>query len=226
MMAGLEWGLFLAVWFVFASLVSRARHGVKHVRTRSVIGRSGPRDAWQVLANGGVFFTLAGLRALNVETGADPAILAASALIAAGADTAATEVGTMWRGSPVSLRTMRRVPPGTSGAVSLPGTVAMLAAAILLSHLAISCRLIPSTARGVVIIAALSGCVADTLIGAFLQARRSCLKCGADTESSVHECGGATGHVGGLSWMMNDSVNVCCTLVGAAISFLLLWPSG
>lgn len=231
MIAGLPWGIFLVVWFLYASLLSRAGRDAKAARTGEIIAKGGRRDAWQVLANGGVYFVLAawtvGTALGGVSGGSvDLAVLAAAALVAAGADTTATEVGTWWRGASVSVRTWQQVPAGTSGAVSLMGSLAMVAAAVILAGVAVTAGLIPSPALWVVAAAGVAGAVTDTLLGATLQARRICLRCGKATEQRVHRCGGDTRLAGGLAWMDNDMVNALCTLTAAGIAALLLVVMG
>ena len=49
MLAGTAWGLYLVLWFVSASLVSRLGVHVKRQRTASVLPPREARDAWQVL---------------------------------------------------------------------------------------------------------------------------------------------------------------------------------
>lgn len=225
MLAGLPWGVFLVVWFLYASLLSRAGRDAKAARTGEIIAKGGRRDAWQVLANGGVYFALAAWTvgtALGAPGGPlDPAVLAAAALVAAGADTTATEVGTWWRGASVSVRTWQQVPAGTSGAVSLMGSLAMVVAAVVLAGVAVTAGLISSRALWVVAAAGVVGAVIDTLLGATLQARRICRRCGKATEQRVHRCGGETGLTGGLPWMDNDMVNALCTLAAAGVAALL-----
>ena len=59
-------------------------------------------------------------------------------LAAATADTWATEVGTLAGGTPRSIRTLRPVPAGTSGGVSVVGTLASVLGALLLPALALA----------------------------------------------------------------------------------------
>ena len=47
MLAGTAWGLYLVLWFVSASLVSRLGVHVKRQRTASVLPPREARDAWQ-----------------------------------------------------------------------------------------------------------------------------------------------------------------------------------
>jgi uncharacterized membrane protein len=59
------------------------------------------------------------------------------------------------------------------------------------------------------------GCLADSSLGATVQARRWCGVCEMATERRVHSCGTATSVAGGLSWLDNDAVNFAATICGA-----------
>ena len=219
--AGWRWGALLVVYFVTSSLLSRAGAAEKATRTGGVVEKGGARDAVQVLANGGVF-ALCAVLAVLVGAPADArlAVAALGALAAATADTWATEVGTLLGGTPRSLLTLRRVPPGTSGAVSVAGTVAMIAGALFIALLARGLSLPGATS--VVAIGGSAGAVADTLVGATIQERRWCDACALATERRVHDCGAATRLAGGLAWMDNDAVNLLATLVGAVVAATLI----
>lgn len=233
--AGWTWGALLLVFFVGGSALSRLGRDAKARRTGSVVEKGGRRDAAQVLANGGVFAaacaTLAAAtwgRAPSADaTGVAllAAGAAAGAIAAAAADTWATEIGTLVGGTPRSVRGWRPVPPGTSGAVSGAGTLALVAGAATLAGSAALLGLGAPIAW-----AALAGGVAgacgDTLLGALLQERRRCPTCGTATEQRIHApCGTPTAVIGGLTGIGNDAVNVSCTatgaLVGAAVAALL-----
>lgn len=248
MSTGVSWGVYLVLWFVSASLVSRLGVHVKRRRTASVLPPREARDAWQVLANGGVFALLAGWTLWqsgpgNAETHAVSgaanmsanlsanmaanmaAIMAAAALAAAGADTLATEIGTWLGGTPRSLRTGRAVPPGTSGAVSLAGSLALVAGALGYAGMATGLGLIPVNTWPLVATAATLGALADSLLGAWLQTERWCANCREPTEQNPHVCGTLTTPRRGWTVLDNDGVNLLCTLSGAIVAgiWLALW---
>jgi uncharacterized protein (TIGR00297 family) len=216
-MAGPAWGIFLVAWFVGASAASRVGRRAKDMAAGDVVAKGGARDAAQVLANGGVFTAcaLGSLTGVPGASGESLALMGAASLVAAGADTLATETGTLWRGQPWSLRSRGPVPAGTSGAVSLPGTLGMLAGAGALAGLAAGSGLIPVPAVAAVALAGVAGAVGDTVIGAFWQARRWCPQCARETEQTVHRCGTATRPWRGARWLTNDMVNLLCTVIGA-----------
>ena len=212
--AGWRWGALLVGFFVSASLLSRWRAEERGRRTGGVVAKGGARDAAQVLANGGAF-ALAAL-AMLARPGAVADGAAAEAIAAAAADTWATEIGTLARGAPRSLVGWRRVPAGTSGAVSLPGSVALVAGAGAMALLAVALGLGAPAAAGA-LVGAVAGAVADTLAGAWVQERRWCPRCAAGTERAVHDCGTPTRRAGGIPGIGNDAVNVVCGAVGAVV---------
>jgi uncharacterized protein (TIGR00297 family) len=181
------------------------------------VEKGGRRDAVQVLANGGVFAVLACLspHAPLARTAA------LGALAAAMADTWATEAGTLLGGTPRSLRTMRVVPPGTSGGVSLPGTLALVAGAVVLAIAGLALGLVHGTEVLAVTTGGVAGAMTDSLLGATLQERRWCATCERSTERRVHDCGAPTARSGGLAWMDNDAVNLAAPLAGAAVAALM-----
>lgn len=149
-------------------------------------GRRGARNA---LANAGVAVLCAGLYALDL-----PAFSAAyvAAIGAAFADTAESEVGQLSRRPPRLITTLRKVAPGTDGAVSLPGTLAGVAAAGLTAGLGLALGLVGGWGEaGLVALAAFLGTGADSLVGARLPR------------------------------LGNEATNVVCTLVAAALALVL-----
>jgi uncharacterized protein (TIGR00297 family) len=168
------------------------------------------RDAWQVLANGGI---AAGYVAFGRPRGL------VGALAAAAADTWATELGLLARSPPRLITTLRRVAPGTSGGVTPEGLLASVAGAAVvgLAHAALGGN--ASLRRA--LLAGVSGALIDSLLGATLQAGYCCHRCKLPTEQSVHARCGSRAHLErGLPWVTNDTVNALATLSGALIGLL------
>jgi uncharacterized protein (TIGR00297 family) len=221
--AGWGWGALLVLYFALSSALSHAGAAEKRTRTGGVVAKGGARDAAQVLANGGVFALCVLCLPLAGPQGRSLAAAAAGALAAAAADTWATEIGALFGGTPRALLGLRPVPPGTSGAMSLAGTGAMIAGALCV---ALAARALGLTdAFAAVTAAGCAGALADTLIGATMQERRWCDACGLATEQAMHDCGAPTRHAGGLAVLDNDAVNLVATVVGAATALLLAFGS-
>ena len=215
-----RWGALLLTYFTLSTVLSRFGRERKETLTSGVLAKGGARDAVQVMANGGVFAAGALLSALAMDTVAVTMSLAAlGALSASAADTWATEIGTLYGGTPRSLLTMRRVPVGSSGGVSVAGLAAMVAGAAVIAAVAVSLGLTHDL--HIITTAGVAGAVVDSLLGATLQERRWCAACGRSSEQPVHDCGSATTLVGGHEWMNNDMVNLMATFVGAAVAVLL-----
>jgi len=216
--AGWNWGALLILYFVSSTVLSRLGRVEKEARTSSVVAKGGQRDAIQVLANGGVF-AMAALVMLVVPD-VRWAALGAGSLAAAAADTWGTEVGTLYGGVPRSILTWRPVPAGTSGGISLIGTLAALAGATFVAILTRALGWTPRVAN-VVVLGGIVGAMIDSVIGATIQARRWCDACERETERETHDCGAETRRLRGLSWLDNDVVNFLSNAAGGILAALL-----
>ena len=221
--AGWAWGALLVAYFVVSIALSRLRGAEKAARTGDVVEKGGARDAFQVLANGGLFAVAAVAGASHAPESMAARLLTAAALgalAASAADTWATEIGSLATRPPRSILTWKPVAPGTSGGVNLLGMAAMVAGAVFvaLGGRALSIE-VPIPA---VVLGGFLGAIADSVVGATLQDRRWCDTCQKSTERLVHGCGTATRHAGGITLVDNDLVNLIATFAGAAIAALLV----
>lgn len=217
--AGWTWAYLLVAYFIVTSALSRAGAAAKAARTGDVVAKGGRRDWRQVLANGGVFGAACGVWLAVPEH--HIAAIAAGSLAAAAADSWATEIGTLVPGVPRSILTLERVPPGTSGGVSLAGTAAMIAGAVFIGGIV---RLLgfPDTVAAAAAAGGVGGALVDSVLGAAVQARRWCSACGMATEQAQHRCGTPTVAAGGVQWLDNDGVNFACALSGGLLAALLV----
>ena len=137
---------------------SKQRRGIAQSRG----GRRGARNA---LANCGVAL-LCALLAVPFSSEAFAAAFVAS-LGAAFADTTESEVGQLVRRTPRLVTNLRKVPPGTDGAVSVTGTLAGLAAAGITAFLGLALDLVGGPGAALLVAcAAFLGTVVDSLLGA------------------------------------------------------------
>jgi len=201
----------LLAFFLPAALLSRMGRARK--RDLADIEKPGARDAMQVAANGGVAAFCA-LMAVNTHSHAMTAAFA-GAFCAASADTWGTEIGTLFKGLPRSLLTMRPVAAGLSGGVTLPGTGAELAGAFVVALVAAALGVAPLWACAA---GGVAGAFADSFLGATLQELRYCPRCARACETNPHHCGTPTVRRRGFPWMSNDVVNACATAVGALVA--------
>jgi len=216
--AGWPWAVLLIVYFAGTTALSHLGRARKEKLTSSIVAKQGARDAWQVMANGFVF----GVAALGSMASPDPgwAPLGAGALAASAADTWATEIGTLYGGTPRSILHWRPVPPGTSGAGSLVGCVGALLGALSIGVVALIVGWTLPIARAAVI-GGVAGALLDSVLGATVQSRLWCDHCSVQTEREVHDCGRATRPIRGLTWIDNDLVNFVAGIAGGLLALLM-----
>lgn len=205
---GWAYAAVLFAFFLPSTLLSRAGRAQKQQLVD--IGKHGARDAWQVVANGGV----AALGAVLASATHAQAIAAAfaGAFAAASADTWGTEIGTLVKMRPRSILTLRPLATGLSGGVTLAGTLAEIAGASLVGLVAWSLGI---GAWWIVAAGGFAGALADSLLGASAQELRYCPECARECETDPHACGSVTVLRRGVPWMSNDAVNACATAIGA-----------
>ena len=203
----------LFAFFIPSTLLSRVGRAKK--RALVDVGKQGARDVWQVLANGGVA-TAAIL--LSLRYGAPMMAAFAGAFAAASADTWATELGTLAKGAPRSILTMKPLATGMSGGISWQGSLAQVGGALAVAIVATLVHIAPLWpvfAGGVI------GSIVDSILGATLQTLRYCPRCERGCETDPHVCGTPTVIRRGLCWFDNDAVNFAATIFGATVALIL-----
>lgn len=209
---GVGGALVLLGFFCTSTLLSR----VGRTRKRAIgeLAKGGPRDAWQVLANGGI-------ATVAIVFGGPLGVAAfAGAYAAANADTWGTELGMLVRQPPYSILSGKPIATGMSGGVTLAGTLAEVAGALVMAAL-VAASWPNDELFATVTLAGITGAFADSFIGATLQERRWCPACERECENDPHACGAATEHRRGVSWIGNDAVNLAATATGALIALAL-----
>jgi len=148
----------------------------------------------------------------------------AAALAAVNADTWATELGVLNPHPPRMINNLRKVvEKGTSGGISLVGTLASLAGSALIALLAVLLSPTPITNYYLLLtLAGLAGSLFDSLLGATVQAIYFCPKDQKETERHpLHTCGAETVQIRGWKWLTNDWVNFGCGAMGAVVALWL-----
>ncbi len=228
---GISWAIVLLGFFITSSGLSKLLKKRKQDLNEK-FSKGSQRDAGQVFANGGVagFFVL--LHILFPQA-VWPWLGFAGAFAAVNADTWSTELGVLTRQTPHSILTGRAVERGTSGGITLWGTLAGAVGALLIALLAVftwpasipnpmqAAPWLPLTA---ITLAGVFGSLVDSLLGATLQSIYYCPSCKKETERfPQHSCGTQTQRVRGLRWMDNDWVNLLCALSGAIAMAFSVW---
>ncbi len=161
------WTLLL---MAFAAATVTSRMGL---RRKTVLGiaeaREGRRGAGNAIANTGIAAAAAVMSAVTYANyGAMIAFVAA--LTAGASDTIASEIGKAWGKRTWLLVPLRRVPPGTSGAMSLEGTAAGLLGAFGLAAVAVGLELVPARTLLPIVAGATIGSLVESFLGATLEA--------------------------------------------------------
>lgn len=203
----LGWRGYLVILFYFLVGSAVTRIGLAQKEAAGIAekrsGARGPENVWGSALTG----TLCALGAYGLATVAPTAPAIALLLLGYVAslstklsDTCASEVGKAYGRRTFLITTLRPVPPGTEGAVSLEGTLAGIAGSVAIALVGWAVGLIPA---GQVLTCAIAAFIAtnlESLIGATLQER--------------------------YRWLTNELVNIINTSLGAiaAILIALLLP--
>lgn len=218
---GLEWAILLMTFFITSSGLSRAFKKRKQGLNEK-FSKGHERDAGQVFGNGGLATAFVLFYALYPESSIGWVGFAA-ALAAVNADTWATELGVLNPTPPRMITNLRkRVEKGTSGGVSLFGTLASLLGASIIAlptaWFAEDWTLLPLIA-----LAGLAGSLFDSLLGATVQAMYFCPAEQKETEKHpLHTCGTQTILIRGWTWLDNDWVNFACGAFGCLVALAVL----
>lgn len=214
---GIKGLILIGVFFLTSSLLSRYKKQRK-AQLGELHEKGSARDWAQVAANGGTA-ALAGLANFNFPDQVWIIAMAIS-IASANADTWASELGVLSKRQPVSIRSFKRVPRGTSGAISGLGTAASAAGSLLI---ALTSGFLFSLSFGwilAIFLLGLAGTMLDTLLGAYMQAGFKCTDCGLLTEKTTH-CTKPTKQVSGSIMINNDAVNyISCFTAAIAGMFL------
>jgi uncharacterized protein (TIGR00297 family) len=188
--------LAVVLYLLLGSLVTRLGFRAKQAEglAESRGGRRGPENVWGSAATG---TALALLVPLLPERWTPLLLVGFAASFAAKlADTFGSEIGKRWGRSTLLITTLRPVPRGTEGAVSLEGTAASLGGAALMALLCRALGLLADWRAWLLVSGvALAATLVESVIGATLQRR--------------------------WHWLSNELVNGLQTLVAALLAMAL-----
>ena len=152
--------------------------------------KGGRRSARHAIANSGVAAVCAFFAATTPDTLLYLAAFAGAFATAAG-DTMSSEIGQLWGRRTFLITTLKRVPRGTDGAISLEGTLAGLGASAAVAFLGVGLSFYSVTVAVLITLAAFLGTMLESLVGATLEQR---------------------------GWLDNEAVNFLNTLCGALLA--------
>jgi|ERR1700674_909142 len=177
--------LFLMTWVA-------TRLGYRRKLSLGLAERREGRNAWQILANLAV--AAFGSVVLGATGNRVWLIAALAALAEAATDTVASEIG-QYRGPDARLiTTWERVPPGTDGGITVPGSIAGLAAGLVIAAVATVGGMLPQAQLWIPVATGFAGMLIDSILGATLQRR---------------------------GWITNEAVNLFATLAAAALAYAI-----
>ena len=194
----LGWSGWLAVvaYLSLGTLVTKI--GFQNKQSRGLAeprgGQRGPENVWGSAAVGAFL-------ALLIGAGVEPRALLmvgfAASFAAKLADTFGSEIGKRFGRTTVLITSLRPVPPGTEGAISLEGTLASAVGSIVMTLVMLALQLLPSwPLAGLVMVVGLLATLAESLLGALVQDR--------------------------VAWLSNELVNALQTLLAALLAMLLM----
>ncbi|MGF1604254.1 MAG: TIGR00297 family protein [Thermosynechococcaceae cyanobacterium] len=193
----LGWPGYLVVLFYFLVGSGVTRIGKAKKEAAGIAegrgGARGPENVWGSAAAG----TLCAIATLFTPTPYHPLLLLGyvASFSTKLSDTTASEVGKAYGQRTFLITTLKRVPPGTEGAVSLEGTLAGAIASIVLALVGWAVGLISLVGIFWCAIAAFVATNIESLIGATLQTR--------------------------FTWLTNEVVNGINTAIGAIFAICL-----
>jgi uncharacterized protein (TIGR00297 family) len=182
-------------YFLFGSGVTRI--GMKQKEAEGIAekrsGQRGPENVW----GSALTATICALLTLFVDSAWQSLLLLGyvASFSTKLSDTTASEVGKAYGKSTFLITTLKPVPRGTEGAISLEGTLAGIVGSLLIAVLAWGLGMIDVSGIGLCAIAAFIATNIESLIGATLQNQ--------------------------WDWLTNEVVNGSNTFIGAAIAIFL-----
>ena len=168
----LDWEGFLLLFAFFVIGSACTKLGYKRKAAQNLAQeKGGRRGARHAFANAGVAMACALFAALT-EHQVLFALAFAASFATAAADTASSEIGQLLGKRTFLITTFRPVPRGTEGAVSLEGTLAGVAASLVIGGLGALLGLYPWAGVLPIAVAAFVGTTFESVVGAALEKRQ------------------------------------------------------
>ncbi len=180
--AGPNWLILIFIFFALGLISTKYKHQYK----KEIGVYEGTRTLKNVISNGIVAFVMAAFGNYGGFIGS---------IATATADTLASEVGVTVQ--PRLITTLKKVPPGTDGGISILGTLAGIAGAGVIGLAAYFLGIFPDpfVTLKISLIAGTVGCFVDSILGAVLERR---------------------------NFISNEYVNLIATITGAAIGIIMV----
>jgi uncharacterized protein (TIGR00297 family) len=197
--ATLNWTGYAVVVFYFLVGSAVTKIGIAEKEAAGIAekrsGARGPENVW----GSALVATICALGALVLPPTVQPLLLLGyvASFSTKLSDTSASEIGKAYGRHTFLITTLKPVPRGTEGAVSLEGTLAGIVGSVAIALVGWFIGLISPVGIGICILAAFIATNLESVIGATLQ----------------HQ----------FNWLTNELVNVLNTLIGAMAAITLGW---
>jgi uncharacterized protein (TIGR00297 family) len=180
--AGANWLMLIFIFLILGLISTKYKHQYKN----DIGVYEGTRSLKNVISNGIVPFVMAAFGNYGGFIGS---------IATATADTLASEVGVVEQ--PRLITTLKKVPPGTDGGISVVGTAAGIIGAGIIGVSAYILGIFPDPyiTLKISIIAGTVGCFVDSILGAVLERR---------------------------NYISNEYVNLIATITGAALGIIMV----
>lgn len=191
---GLQGFALMAGFFLIGSAVTKLGYAKK--AALGIAQEKGGARGWRnAFANGGIPALLAVFGLLSAEPLRTAYLLAYAAAVAtAAADTCSSEIGKAYGRRTFLITTLRPVPPGTEGAISVEGTLGGLFGASFIASLGVLTGLFGAEGALIVTLAGFLGALAESVVGTMAEKR---------------------------GWLDNHGLNALNTAIGAAIAIFI-----
>jgi uncharacterized protein (TIGR00297 family) len=197
-----NWNLLpIIIFFIIGTLAGKLNKNVESDKKHSK-----PRDAFQVLANGGVTLILCGLYLIFKVWYLEVLMLISIAV--ACADTLSSEIGMKFGKKTYGILNFKVLAKGVSGGVSIQGFVgAFLGAAVI--------AFFRMDYFWIIIISGFLGSILDSVLGLLFQAKYKINGQVTDIESDEF--------VGGYRFITNDMVNILSNMIVVGICWFFIF---
>lgn len=151
-------------------MAQKQRAGIAEARG----GRRGPENVWGSAATGAVIAIF-----IKLGIGSQPLLLLGftASFAAKLADTFGSEIGKRWGRTTILITTLRPVPAGTDGAISLEGTLASGLGSVLMTAVMAPMFLLSQGSQAILLVAVIGfmATLMESLLGAIAQDKISWL---------------------------------------------------
>lgn len=216
---GISSFIILALTFLGTIIASKIGKEKRKQINENKIEKSKQKDILEIIANvmtGTFSIVLFGLTNNIIFQ-----VMYASIMAESLADTLASDIGVLSKKEPFNLRTWEVGEAGLSGNVSILGLFSSFLGSLIIGLIYFLTYKELSTFL-IITFSGFLGAIFDSFLGAFIQVKYKCPKCGEITEKKIH-CNKTTEYYKGNKKLNNDFVNFLSNIFAGIISLVLFY---